>query len=148
MHTSKLARRVVAPSLIALSLALVTAALPPPGDALADSAPAAHRAKVEIVEAAAHKTNRAVFTVALVENGTPSEIAAQTGGAFYELRLSATAGKTGAPTLSLNAHGRATGGKSLLSLSTSASAPVGKRVVFGRVEHPDGTAFEVAVTID
>jgi hypothetical protein len=135
----------------AVTLSLAVAA---PAAALADTAKTTvitRHAEVEVVEMAkgARTKHTARLTVALTENSSTSQISAKVAGAFYKVRVRQDATSGPAPLLSVELEGASAGpaDSGIIQVNATTESRPGKRIVISRVEQPDGTQFEIAVTV-
>ncbi len=106
----------------------------------------ARQAELELVETAPGKPTVATrFVVGLVDLA-PSQVSAQVGDVLHRLslRLDARSG-----TLSCDLERRELEGRRTheVKLKASARVAVGQRILLGRVQRPDGSRFEAAVTL-
>lgn len=111
--------------------------------------PAAQQAEVEITEAAPGGASQTMRFVLGVTDNEMSQIKAQAGGVHYTLKLRRDTRLPGRSLLSCDAERIEHVGRAIRDVRLQAAALVelGRRVTLARVARPDGSRFELAVTL-
>lgn len=133
----------------ALLFSATSAMAQKPAPARTKSAAVTRTAQIEVVESQRKSKIRhaASMTVSLLGDGVPSRLETHIAGAEYRIVVNQRVG-AGVHTTELSVKSsQRSGGHTILNVDARAVTPLGKRIVVSRVVNPDGTQFEIAVTL-